>query len=71
METCGWCVCIFKTLLIFSIKLFDNKDLLECSKCNPSLYISLLLILSLLINGILCALEISNIHLFTLFNKGK
>ena len=27
--------------------------------------------LSLLINEILCALEISNIHLFTWFNKGK
>ena len=63
MGTCGWCVYISKKFLIFSIKLFDNKNLSESSKCNPSLYISFML--SLLINEILCALQISNIHLFT------
>ena len=40
MGTCGWCVCISKKLLIFSIKLFDNKNLPERSKCNLPLYIS-------------------------------
>ena len=65
MGTCGWCVCISKKLLIFSIKLFDNENLPERSKCNPSLYISFLIMLSLLINEILCALQISNTHLFT------
>ena len=65
METCRWCVCNSKKLLLFSIKLFDNKILPECSKCNPSLYISFLIMLSLLINEILCALQISNTHSFT------
>ena len=65
MGTCGWCVCISKKLLIFSIKLFDNENLHEPSKCNPSLYISILIMLSLLINEILWVLQITNIHLFT------
>ena len=38
METSGWCVC-FSKKLIFSIKLFDNKNLPERTKCNPSLHI--------------------------------
>ena len=47
---------------VCAIKLSDNKNLPERSKCKPSLYISFLIILSLLINEILCALRISNTH---------
>ena len=60
MGTCGWCVCISKKLLIFSIKLFDNKNLPERSKCNQSIVVHIISN-----NEILCALQISNIHLFT------
>ena len=62
MGTCGWCVCISKKLLIFSIKLSRNKNLPERSKCNLSLYISFLIILSWLINEILLAFQTSNTH---------
>ena len=56
------CVRLLKIINIFSIKLFDKKNLPECSKCNPLLYISFLTMLSLLINEILCALQISNVN---------
>ena len=56
------CVRLLKIINIFSVKLFDSKNLPVCSKCNPLLYISFLTMLSLLINEILCALQISNVN---------
>ena len=57
--TCGWCVYISKKLLMFSIKLFDNKNLFESSKCNPSLYIVSNYVIIVNKQNIMCFTDIS------------